>query len=211
MKPITFSAVTVVDLVDLQRQQDRGRDERQVLGPALGVPEPDRLDALEQPVGEQRDPNPAQRPRAQREQLVELVQDADVARGLHRTAGDPALEAGEDPVVSAAQARSLRGEQRARRCRAGRARRSETHGRSRSAAGRPCRAVPCRAAAATISSRSGGCGGSAPSGGGSATQLSQRRHRCQRTPSVVARDQVVLAGAARRRRCRPGRGPSSRR
>ena len=111
MKPMIFSGrLAVGDLVDLERQQDRRREEREVLGPALHVPQADRLDSLEHAEGEQPDPDLAQRPRAQREQLVELVQDPDVAAGLDRAAGDAALQVGEDPVVGVAQAVLVTGE-----------------------------------------------------------------------------------------------------
>ena len=46
-------------------------------------------------------------------------------------------------------------------------------------------------------------------GVGSATQLSQRRQRCQRRSSLLAGDDRVLGAAARPRRGRPARGPDA--
>ena len=86
------------DLINLERQQQRRRDERQVLGPPLREPQSDRLDPLEQGVREQRDPDHVQGVGAQREQLVELAEDADVAGGLHGTSGDAALERRKHPL-----------------------------------------------------------------------------------------------------------------
>ena len=41
------------EFVDLQREERGGGDDRQVLRPALGVPEADRLDEFDQGVGQE--------------------------------------------------------------------------------------------------------------------------------------------------------------
>ena len=85
------------DLVDLEREQQRRGDEREVLGPPLGQPQPDGFYAFQQPEGEQRDAEFAEGARAQREQLVELAEDADMAAGLDRTTRDATLQIGQYP------------------------------------------------------------------------------------------------------------------
>ena len=111
MKPMIFSADgSGRELVDLERQQDRRRGEGEVFGPALRVPQTDRLDAFERAVAEQAEADSAQGPGSEREQAVELVQDPDVAAVLHRAAADAALQIGEDPVVGIPQAGLVAGE-----------------------------------------------------------------------------------------------------
>ena len=64
-KPITFSARRPGrDLVDLEREQDRGRDERQVLRPALAVATGRSPRFPRAPRSEQRDPDDVQRARS---------------------------------------------------------------------------------------------------------------------------------------------------
>src|SRR4051794_4487544 len=64
------------ELVDLERQERRRRDEGEVLGPALLEPEADRLGAFEQRVGADARGRQSQLRRLEREELVERVQDA---------------------------------------------------------------------------------------------------------------------------------------
>ena len=77
----------------------------------LAYQSPIGLDALEDPVAQQRRADLVQRPGAQREQAVQVAQDPDVPRGLHRAAGHAALQRGEDPVVGVVQRGAVGGEQ----------------------------------------------------------------------------------------------------
>ena len=98
------------DLVDLERQEDRGGEERQVLRPTLDVPQAHGLDPLEHGVGKQHGPDLPKRSRAQREQPVQVAQDSHVPRSLHRPPGNPALQVGEYAIVGRAQAGLMVGE-----------------------------------------------------------------------------------------------------
>ena len=141
--------------------------------------------------------------------VVELMQQA--VRRVRLSRHDASLEVGHDFVEGLAQRRAIGGEQRARARRARPARRGETPGRARSGAARSCRAAACPAAAAR-SPR-------APAGYGRRRMLG--RHQRQpavaaqaaipaRTARVLTREQRILLGAARPRRCRRAHGRAGR-
>jgi hypothetical protein len=93
----------VDELVDLEREQHHRREEREVLGPALGVPQSDRLDPLHRSVDQERDADEAKLSAAQREELVEITDQADVLV-LDRARPDTALEVCDHPIEGAADA-----------------------------------------------------------------------------------------------------------
>jgi hypothetical protein len=68
----------VDDLVDLERDEQRGRDQRQILRPPLLPPEPERLDSLERGVPEHAEAHEVQRARLEREELVQFPEQPDV-------------------------------------------------------------------------------------------------------------------------------------
>jgi len=70
----------VGDLVELEREQRRRGDERQVLRPALPQPQPDRLDALDDREQRHEDADPLERPVVDREQPPDLGEDPVLAR-----------------------------------------------------------------------------------------------------------------------------------
>ena len=182
----------VDDLVDLEREQDRRGQERQVLGPALraatGRP-PRSPRAARSRAGAT--PTARSVPERSENSLSSSCRIPTWPGVLDRAAGDSALKVGEDPVVGVAQAAS-RGWRTAARRR--RARRGSTKWIARSTAISRSTTLSRSAlprSGTWISSRSGGC--AAPGAGGArATQLSQRRQRCQRTVAVLADDQGVL-------------------
>src|SRR5260221_280674 len=98
-------------LEDLQGQQQRRCDERQVLSPATLVPEPQCLDPLYGCVEEQSDSEQVQGGRLQGEQLVQVVNDSGMA-GLHRPSPNSALDIGEDTVEAVLQFVLVRGDEK---------------------------------------------------------------------------------------------------
>ena len=113
MKARIFSGDSrLVELVDLERQQ-RGRDEEgQVLGPAPLVPQADRLDALDRGVDEDDDREQVQLRGLQREELVDLAEQA--VMGVSAAGDGAALQVGDDAVEAVAEGRAMRGEQQDR-------------------------------------------------------------------------------------------------
>ena len=96
-------------LVDLVRDEDDRRHERQVLRPPLGEPEPDRLDALQQRVGGDGRADQVQVPDADGEQVLQVMHDAVVA-GRQRAA-HAALQVVEDAGELRVQRGAVAGEQ----------------------------------------------------------------------------------------------------
>jgi hypothetical protein len=96
-------------LVDLVRDEDDRRDERQVLRPPLGEPEPDRLDALKQRVPGDGRADQVEVPDADREQVLQVVHDAVLAAG--QRAAHSALQVVEDAGELGVQRGAVAGEQ----------------------------------------------------------------------------------------------------
>ena len=102
----------VGQLVDLERQQRRRDEEGQVLGPAALVPQADGLDALDRGVGEDDDGEQVQLRGLQREELVDLAEQA--VMGVSAAGHGAALEVGDDAVEAVAEGRPMRGEEQDR-------------------------------------------------------------------------------------------------
>jgi hypothetical protein len=98
----------VGQLVDLERQQRRGDDEGQVLGPALLQPQPDRLHALDRRVDEDHGREEVQARRSHRERLVDVGDQAVLA--LCGARDRPAVEVADHAVEGVPQVRAVGGE-----------------------------------------------------------------------------------------------------
>ena len=96
-------------LVDLQRQQRRRHDERQILRPAALIPQADALDALDEAVDEQHAADQMQMRRGRREGVVDLMQQA--VSGVRLARRHAALQVRDDFVESVAQRRAVSREQ----------------------------------------------------------------------------------------------------
>ena len=133
-------------------------------------------------------------PGLEREELVELAQDPDVARALHRTPADAALQIGQHAIVGAAQAAS-----RARRTASTAEPSSAEHEEvQRAVDGDQAQHEPVAQGLAAQGDLDlvalGRNRGPAARRSGSATQLSQRRQRCQRSaPRSRTRSRVLGA------------------